>query len=780
MGEERASGSIGSSPSRLDAWEKVTGRALYVVDLKLRGMLYAKVLRSPIPHGRILDLDVAKARALPGVAAVVTGKDFPYVFGATILDQPFLTFDRVRFVGDPIAAVAAVDLDTAEEALSLITVELEPLPALFDPVEAMKPEAILIHEGLSGYALAPGIFPVGGTNICNHFKLRKGDVEEGFRESDVILEETYTTQMVQHAHLEPHAAVAQVDRSGRITVWSNTQTPHFNRKALARALGISLHQVRVIGGPVGGGFGGKNYLKAEPICVALALKTRGRPVKLAYTREEEFGAAPVRHPTRIRCKTGMRRDGTWLAQEMEVLFDTGAYADIGPRVCRNAGFSATGPYRIPHVRIDAYCVYTNKPVGGAFRGFGMPQVTWAVESHIDTMAEELGIDPVELRLRNGVEEGSISATGQVLHSVGLKETIRQAAKGIGWGEGRKPFRGKGIACMHKSTVTPSSSAAYVKLNEDASATLLCSAVEMGQGVSTALAQIVAEELGIPVEKVSVVFPDTDVTPYDMATVSSRSIFFVGNAVRHAAADAREQLLEIASELLEADPRDLELRSGRVFVRGAPEKALAISDIPLGESFYVGSKGAGKGKPVLGRGVFHVPDATPLDRETGQGKNPSTFWMYAAQAAEVEVDPLLGRINVLRMASAHDVGKSINPQLIEGQIQGALAMGIGTTLFEEMELEEGRVRNPSFLDYRIPSALDVPEMIPIVVEEPHRQGPYGAKGLGEPALAPTAAAIANAIYAACGVRIRDLPISPKKVFKALRKQKGDQEERPTRT
>ena len=775
MDENRALESIGRSPVRLDAWEKVTGRTVYVVDLKLRGMLYAKVLRSPLPHARIARVDAEKAKTLVGVAAVITGRDFPSLYGATIQDQHFLAIEKVRFVGDPVAAVAAIDPDTAEEALSLIKLELEPLPALFDPVESMGPEAVLIHKDLSLYALAPGIFPIGGTNICNHFKLRKGDTEKGFKESEMVLEDTYTTQMVQHAHLEPHASIAQVDHSGKITVWSNTQTPHFNRKALATALHLPLNKVRIIGASVGGGFGGKSYLKAEPICVALALKTRGRPVKLVYTREEEFGSAPVRHPTRTRCKTGMKKDGTWLAQEMEVIFDTGAYADIGPRVCRNAGFSATGPYKIPNVRIDSYCVYTNKPVGGAFRGFGIPQVTWAVESHIDRAAEKLGIDPVELRLKNAAEEGSLSATGQVLHSVGLKETLRQAAERIGWGRDQKPFRGKGIACMHKSTVTPSSSAAYVRLNEDASATLICSAVEMGQGASTALAQIVSEEISIPVEKISVIFPDTDVSPYDMATVSSRSIFFVGNAVRRAAADAREQLLEIAADILEADVRDMEIRSGKVFVRGVPKKALAISEIPLGEAFYVGTRGRGKGRPVLGRGIFDVRDATALDPETGQGKNPSAFWMYATQAAEVEVDPRSGRVKVLRIASAHDVGKPINPCLIEGQIQGALAMGIGTTLFEQMELEEGNVMNPSFVDYRIPTALDVPQMIPIIVEEPHRQGPYGAKGLGEPALAPTAAAIANAIYAASGVRIKDLPITPEKILEGLEKRRKDEKE-----
>jgi carbon-monoxide dehydrogenase large subunit len=769
--KERKLESIGQSPVRLDAREKVTGRTLYAVDLKMAGMLYAKVLRSPHPHARILHIDATKARSLPGVVAVVTGKDFPGSLGATVQDQSFLAGDKVRFVGDAVAAVAAVNLDTAEEALSLIHVEYELLPALFDPVEAMKSREVLIHENLSQYAVAPGIFPVPGTNICNHFKLRKGDPERGFKESDLVLEDTYRSQMVQHAHLETHAAIAQVDSSGKILIWSNTQTPYFNRKALAKSLNLPLNQVRVMVTTLGGGFGGKSYLKAEPICVALALKSKGRPVKLVFTREEEFGVAPVRHPTVIRCKTGMKKDGTWLAQETELIFDTGAYADIGPRVCRNAGFSAAGPYQVPNVRIDSYCVYTNHPIGGAFRGFGIPQVSWAIESHLDVMVEKLGLDPVEVRLKNAVEEGSLSVTGQVLHSVGLKETLRQAAEKIGWRKASGPYRGKGIACMHKSTVTPSSSAAFVKLNEDASVTLLCSAVEMGQGSSTILAQIASEELGIPVEKISMVRPDTDVTPYDMASVSSRSTFFVGNAVRRAAADAREQLLQIAAEILEANPLDLVIEAGKVMVRGVPEKAIPIAELPLGEAFYVGAKGRGRGRPVLGRGSFTVEDATPLDRETGQGKNPSAFWMYATQAAEVEVDPRSGRVKVLRISSAHDVGKSIHPVAIEGQIQGALVMGVGTALFEEMELEKGRVKNPSFAEYKLPSALDAPEMIPIIVEELHAQGPYGAKGLGEPALAPTAAAIANAIYAAVGVRVKDLPITPEKILEGLRKKEN---------
>ncbi|HXZ37277.1 MAG TPA: xanthine dehydrogenase family protein molybdopterin-binding subunit, partial [Thermodesulfobacteriota bacterium] len=739
---------------------------IFAVDLKLPGMLHAKVLRSPIPHGRILRIDTEKAKNLPGVAAIVTGKDFSSLFGATIGDQGFLARGKVRLVGDAVAAAAAVDADTAEEALSLIKVEYEPLPGLFDPVDALKNREVLIHEDLGKYSVAPGIFPLPGTNICNHFRLRKGDMERGFKESDLVLEDTYRSHGVQHAHLEPHAAIAQVDPSGRVQVWTNTQTPYFNRKAIAQALSLPLNKVRITGTAVGGGFGGKSYLKAEPVCVALALKTRGRPVKLVYTREEEFSIAPVRHPTIIRCKTGMKRDGTWMGQETELIFDTGAYADIGPRVTRNAGFSATGPYKVPHVRIDSYCVYTNNSIGGAFRGFGTPQVTWAIESHLDSMAEGLGIDPLELRLKNAVEEGSISATGQALYSVGLKDTLRQAADKIGWGQGRTPFRGKGIACMHKSTVTPSASSAFVKLNEDKSVTLLVSTVEMGQGASTLLAQIVAEELSVPVENVSVVSPDTDVTPYDMASVSSRSTFFAGNAVRRAAIDAREQLLEIASEILEASPKDLVLERGRIFVRGVPDRAIPLADLPLGEAFYVGALGRGKGRPVLGRGSYAVEDATALDRETGQGKNPSAFWMYATQAAEVEVNPRTGQVKVLRLTSAHDVGRALHPVSIEGQIQGALVMGIGTTLFEDLDMREGKAQNHNFSSYKLPSALDIPEMIPIIVEAPDRNGPYGAKGLGEPALSPTAASIANAIHAATGVRVKDLPITPEKILAGL--------------
>jgi CO/xanthine dehydrogenase Mo-binding subunit len=757
---------IGTSIPRTDAIEKVVGRALYATDLKIQGMLHGKILRSPLPHAKILNVDTSRAQRLPGVKAIVTGKDLNARYGTCIQDQPYYCFDKVRYIGDPVAGVAAINLDIAEEALELITVDYEELPPVFDPLTAMEPDAPLIHESLGSYWHGPHYFPLPGTNICNHFKLRKGDIEKGFQESDFVSEDTFRTPMVQHCHLEPHASIAQVDPSGQITIWTTTQHPYSCRRELARSLGIPMNRVRVIVTHVGGGFGGKVYLKVEPLCVALAMKIKNnKPVKIVLTREEEFFATSiVRHPSVVRIKTGVKKDGTLAARKVNLVMDTGAYADAGPPITRNAGFSCNGPYKIPNIWVDSYCVYTNKTIAGALRGFGIPQIMWAIDSQMDMLAKGIGMDPVEFRLRNALEEGSISATGQILHSVGIKECIRKAAEAIEWGKRGGKNRGKGIGVMHKMTMTPSSSSAFVKLNDDGTVEVLSSTVEMGQGSNTVLAQIVAEELGLNVKDVKVVSPDTDVTPFDHGTSSSRSTFHMGNAVKGAAADAKKQLFDIAATELEANPEDLEVKNGFIFVRGSPERGISVSKVAMGGSYL------GRGKPIMGRGTFNVPDATILDRETGQGANPAIFWMYAAQAAEVEVDRETGKVAVLRIASAHDIGRAINPAACEQQIEGALATGIGTTLMEEIKLDGGKTLNPNFVDYKMPTSLDMPEMIPILVEAPHERGPYGAKGLGEPALAPTAPAIANAIYDAVGVRIKDLPITPDKVMRAL-KEKG---------
>jgi len=759
---------VGKSIPRVDAVEKVIGKAIYGTDVKFAGMLYGKVLRSPIPHGRILHVDTSRALRLPGVKAVVTGKDLMATYGTTIQDQPFYCYDKVRYIGDPVAGVAAVDEETAEEAVGLIRADYEELPAIFDPLEAMAPDAPLIHEDLGEYWHGPHYFPVPGTNICNHFKLRKGDVEEGFRQSDYVSEDTFRTQMVQHCHLEPHAAVVQVDPSGRILIWSNTQHPYTCVRELSRALGIPMHKIRVMVTKVGGGFGGKAYLKLEPLCYVLALKVKNnRPVKITQTRLEEFvGTTVVRHPTVVTVKTGVKKDGSLTARKITLVYDTGAYAEGGPVVTRNPGFSSNGPYHIPNMWVDSYCVYTNKTVGGAFRGLGIPQMMWAVDSQMDILAEKIGMDPVEFRLKNALEVGSVTATGQVLTtSVGIKECIRKAAEAIGWKQ-RKKVRGRGvgIGVMHKMTMTPASSSAFLKLNEDGTAEVQASTVDMGQGSNTVLAQIAAEELGLRMEDVRIVSPDTDLTPYDHGTSSSRSTFYMGNAVKAAATDAKKQLLEVAADLLEANPLDLEVHQGIISMKGSPERNISVGNIPMGGSYL------GKGKPIIGRGTFNVPDATSLDRETGQGAMPAVFWMYAAQTAEVQVDEETGKVKVLRIASAHDVGKAINPSACEQQIEGALGTGIGTTLMEEIKFDGGKTINPNFVDYKLPTSMDMPEMIPIMVETIHNRGPYGAKGLGEPALAPTAPAIANAIYDAVGVRIKELPITPDKILRALKEKR----------
>ncbi len=755
---------VGKRIERVDGSEKVTGQALYLDDLKMAEMLYGKVLRSAFPHAKIVNIDTGRAKRLLGVKVVVTGKDLPYTYGPAVKDQPFYAIGKVRHLGEAVAGVAAIDRDVAEEALSLIRVEYEELPALFDPLEAVKPDALLIHEDLGQYWHADPFRPVAGTNICNHFKLRKGDIERGFHEADQIFEDTFTNQMVNHCCLETHGAVAQVNASGKVTMWAGAQSPFTSRQELASALGIPITKIRFINSWVGGGFGGKHGLKAEPLAVGLAMHAKGRPVKVVLTREEVFTSTVSRKPCTIWMKTGVKRDGRLIAREIKLYWDTGAYAEVGPWVCRNAGYASAGPYVIPHISVDSYCIYTNNPIGSGFRGFGVPQVTWAHESQMDIIAEALGIDPLEMRLINAVEEGSLSATGEILHSVGVKETLRKAAELCEWKKPLAKNRGRGIACMNKNTSAPTSSSAVVRINEDGSVTVMTGAVDMGQGVQTIAAQIVSEELSIPIERIQVLNPDTDMTPYDRSTSSSRATFHTGNAIRAAAIDARNQIFEMVSQSMEANPSDLVLKEGRIFVAGSPSKSVAISDVVKGGAYMTKA-----GKPVVGRGVFSTSSTfIPLDPETGQSAKPTAFWMYASQAAEVEVDTETGKVEVLKMTAAHDVGKAINPLLCEQQIEGSLVMGIGMTLYEEQVVYEGKTLNPNFHDYKLPTSLDVPSLVPCVVEAAHESGPYGAKGLGEPGLAPSAAAISNAIYDAIGVRVTDLPITPEKILKALGK------------
>ena len=753
---------IGKSIERVDGRIKVSGAAKFGSDLKLPGMLFGKFLKSKYAQARILNIDASRAISLPGVKAVVTGKDIPLLFGmryAGAIDQPIFAIDKVRYWGEPVAGVAAVDDDTAEEALALITVVYEELPAVFDPLEAMTLDAPLVHENFHLYKHGLPTFEKP-SNICYDVKLRSGNIEQGFSESDFIFEDTFRTPLAAHCCMETHTAVAEVDSSGRVILWTCTGTPWRLRAAFSESFDIPMAKIRIITPWQGGDFGSKNGLTVEPRAYALALKTNGKPVKVVWSREEEFTSTLVRHAAIIEMKTGVKRDGTLCSRRVKIIWDTGAYLDRGPMVCQNGTLASTGPYRIPNVHVDGYCVYTNNPIASAFRGFGVPQVTWAFESQMDIISEKLKIDPLKLRLRNVFKNGDISPMGTTLKAVGVGECLRKAAEGIGWqGRGNKRNRGVGIACMHKIQLTETS-AALLKVEQDGSVVLSIGGPEVGQGCDTIFSQMVAEELEVSIEDVTVAAPrDTDLQLQAAGASGSGMTFMLGPAVIRAARDAREQLFELAARLLEVDKDNLILKRGAVFNRDIPEQRITLGELAL-KAF---SRPEG---PVIGKGVCSYP-SKHADKKTGQGLE--TVWMYGAQAIEVEVDRETGTVKVLRVAAAHDVGRAINPKLCEAQLEGAIAMGLGTTLWEEVIVEKGRILNPKFTDYKLTTALDITEIYPIIVEEAHDQGPYGAKGVGEPALAPTAVAIANAVYDAVGIRIKNFPLTAERILKTLKER-----------
>ncbi len=756
-GEKEEYHTIGKSIPRIDAFEKVTGRAMYIDDLRFSDVLYGKILRSPHAHATIKRIDTSKAKSLRGVRAVVTGTDAPFRGGEAIRDQPFLAIDKVRFVGEVVAAVAADTKEIAEHAVGLIEVEYEPLTAILDVMEAVKSNAPLIHEEMHTYAHMPVVTVVPHTNICSKFEFKQGDIEKGFRESDYVFEDTFRFPTGHHCQIEPFGAVAQVNVNGKITVWVANDAPHRLRKDIADAMGIPFENLRVICPPfMGGGFGGKGGLKVETICIALAMHTNGRPVKIVLDRDEVFMASLMKHACVATVKTGVKKDGSIVATHAKMYYDTGAYAEKGPTVTLHGCESGVGPYKVPNTLVEGYTVYTNNPVAGALRGYGLPQSSWAHESMIDMIADKLGINQIEMRLKNALEEGSINPTrGDILTSVGLKECIRRAAEAIEWNKARPPNRGVGIACEYKATKTPSGSSAFVKVEQDGSASVITSSVEVGQGIKTILAQITCEELGIPLDRVIVTSPDTDYTPWDASCTASRSTFHMGNAVRNAAKDAKAQILAIAGTALNADPEDLQISNGEIHVRGSNKK-MTIAETIRGKWR--------SGLTVLGRGTYYP------EIQGTMFSARSIFYMYGAQAVDLEVDPETGKIKVHKVAAAHDVGKALNPMAVEGQIEGGVVQGLGTGIFEEVLYDgKGKMTNPNFRDYRIPTAVDAPEITSIIVEATHEEGPFGAKGIGEMTLVSTPTAVGNAIYNATGIRLKELPATPERLLNHLKER-----------
>lgn len=754
---------VGKSVQKVDTADKATGNATYIDDVKMPGMLCGKILRSPIAHGRIKKIDISKANKLPGVKAVITAADLPDArYGAFIKDTPVLARDKVRFIGEPVAAVAAVNKETAEEALQLIEVEYEELIPIFDTEFALDPESPLVHEELKSY---PAVFDaIRERNICSRTIFEEGNLEKAFEESDYVFEDSFSTPMAHQAHIEPNGAIASFDMSGRVTVWTTTQAPHLNQIRINESLLIPINKIRIIGTKVGGGFGAKIEPTVQPIAVALAKKAN-KPVKIILTRHEEFFTTWPRHGSKSTIKSGVSKDGKLLAREVKLIYDSGAYADDGPGIAGFGGMMSLGPYKISSYKIDSSCVYTNKLACGAYRGFGNPQSNFATESHMDMIAERIGMDPLELRLKNVLKGGDLSVGGIKMPSVGIKECLEKATQKAEWGKLREKGRGIGIACsQHISGVL--SSSAIVRINGDGTAIVSTGAVDIGQGSDTILIQIAAEELGIPVENISIVAADTDATPYNWAVSASRITYTNGNAVRLAAEDAKRQILSIAAKFLEADSTNLEIEDGIVRVKGDSSRSLDMHEVG-GISHWV-THG-----PIIGKSSFMVEGHEyDLNKTKGYPFGTMAGFIFGVHVVEVEVDEATGKVQVVNAIAAHDVGKAVNPSNVEGQIQGGLMQGVGYALFEELVCEQGKIKNANLLDYKIPTAMDIPFIDPIIVEEKEPTGPFGAKGVGEPVLVATAPAVANAIKNATGVRVKDLPLSMERVWKALHSPNQD--------
>jgi CO/xanthine dehydrogenase Mo-binding subunit len=767
---------VGRSVPRIDGLDKITGAARYVDDLDFGpDLLHAEIVASTHAHARILAVDTYLAEQVPGVVKVVTGKDFQRPFGLYMKDRHVFAQDRVRFVGEQVAAVIARSRRAAVQAARLVAVTYEPLPAVLDVATALREDAVRLHPDLADYPHVPWFSPQPGSNIAHWRKLRKGDVDAGFAAADVVLEDAYTVPRYAHAAIEPHAVVAQLSPAGRLTVWSASQSPYTQRDLFAEALDLPHQQIRVVTPSVGGGFGGKAGVTMEILGAALATTVRGHPVKVHWSREQEFTNTYQRQGLTARLKVGARRDGTITALQHVLHWDAGAYVEYGANVVNAAGLSATGPYRIDNVHLDSVCLYTNLPPGGPYRGFGYSEFTFGLESHLTRLADELGIDPVEFRRRNAIAAGDELPYGAAMNPSGLTEAIERAAAAIDWGTTEPAPAphlrvGKGFAVFWKAPAMPpnAGSAAFLKFNEDASINITVSGMEIGQGYLTAMAQIAAEVLGVPPAKIRVETPDTDRNAYEWQTVASHVTWSCGNAVLAAARQARDQILDTVHRVHGHELADLYLEDEAVRCRADRGFVLPLRDLVIG-GLQDPADGTFKGGPVVGAGRFMPEFATTRsDPETGQGGKPNVHYTVGAAGLVLEVDVETGKVHVRKVALAVDAGKAINPRAVEGQITGGILQGLATVLYEDLRFDEdGRVGNPTFTDYKIPTALDVPdEVIPIIVEVAQPDGPFGARGVGEHTMIPVAPLVANAIADAVGVRITSMPITAERLFLAL--------------
>ena len=747
---------VGTSPARMGGIDRVIGKGVYGIDLMLKDQLQGAILRSQYAHAKIISIDTSEAKKIPGVHAVVTAEDAPNVrYGRSYIDRHILARGKVRFMGDPVAAVAAESLAIAKQALKKIKVTYEPLPVALDAEEATKPDAPVLHEDMP----LPKTTPAGMKNVCGHAVVHVGDPDKAMAEADLVVEEVYETKMIHPQYLEPRIAAAQMEPNGRLTVWANAQAPFPVRQETAKMLGLRLNDVRVISAGLGGGFGGKGSgitsgAAVEPICGLLAIKAK-RAVMIVLDKAEETISTTIRSGARMYIKTGVKKDGTILARTGKVFYDAGGYSGFGVQAGGRCTNMLGGWYLMPNCHIEGFTVYTNKQVCGPVRGPGGPQAAFAVESHMDSIAAKLGMDPTEFRLKNMPKAGDKIVGVPKLRDVSLGETIRIAKEKIGWGKVKlEKNQGIGLATGSWIESAGPGGGSIVKVNEDGSVTVHIGKIDMGTIPGFGIPMIVAEELGIPVSDVTVLNVDTDASPWDAGTVGSRGILVSGTASRLAAIDARNQLFKMAAGKLEASADDLEIVDKQIRVKGTPAKTIALATVATDAHNVIGE--------VIGRG--YCDNLALVAEEKAHGSSQP----FTTHACIVEVDTMTGNVKILKYVAVHDIGQPIHLAAAEGQVEGATAMSIGQALCEQVVFDkEGKTLNPSFVDYLMPTINMMPRIETTLVHGYPGAGPYGAKGAGEIACVPPMACIANAIYNATGVRVTTLPLSPENVLRALK-------------